>query len=174
MVKWRGDAVIINFKDFSPKIHESCFVAETAQIIGRVTLKKNANIWYGSVLRGDGNYIEVGENTNIQDNCVVHINNDTPTIIGDNCTVGHGAIVHACTVGNNVLIGMGAIILDGAVIEDNVIIGAGALIPPGKRIPKNSLVVGSPGKVLRQLSDEEIKELEKSSKHYVELSKEYK
>ncbi|MDK2918438.1 MAG: hypothetical protein PWQ37_1171 [Candidatus Petromonas sp.] len=166
--------MIIKYKEHMPKVHESCFVAETAQIIGRVVLKENVNIWFGSVLRGDGNYIEVGANTNIQDNCIVHINSDIPTIIGENCTVGHGAIVHACTVGKNVLVGMGSIILDGAVIEDNVIIGAGTLIPPGKRIPKNSLVIGSPGKVVRELTHAEIDALEKSAKHYVENAKAYK
>lgn len=164
----------MNYLDFMPNIHDSCYVSETAQIIGRVTLKENTNIWFGSVLRGDGNYIEVGANTNIQDNSVVHINKDTPTIIGENCTIGHSAIVHACTVGNNVLIGMGAIVLDGATIEDNVIIGAGALVPPGKRIPKNSLAVGSPCKVVRELTEEEIRGLEESAKHYVTRSKEYK
>ncbi|WIF94367.1 gamma carbonic anhydrase family protein [Caminicella sporogenes] len=165
--------MIIKYKDYEPDVHNSCFIAETAQIIGRVTLKENVNIWFGSVLRGDGNYIEVGENTNIQDNCVVHINSEMPTIIGKNCTIGHGAIVHACIIGNNVLVGMGAIVLDGAVIEDNVIIGAGALIPPGKTVPKNSLVIGSPGKVVRELTDEEIKNLKQSAIHYVELAKDY-
>ncbi|RKD28025.1 Carbonic anhydrase or acetyltransferase, isoleucine patch superfamily [Caminicella sporogenes DSM 14501] len=165
--------MIIKYKDYEPDVHNSCFIAETAQIIGRVTLKENVNIWFGSVLRGDGNYIEVGENTNIQDNCVVHINSEMPTVIGKNCTIGHGAIVHACTIGNNVLVGMGAIVLDGAVIEDNVIIGAGALIPPGKTVPKNSLVIGSPGKVVRELTDEEIKNLKQSAIHYVELAKDY-
>lgn len=166
--------MIIKYLDFAPNIHDSCYVSETAQIIGRVTLKENANIWFGSVIRGDGNYIEVGANTNIQDNSVVHINKDMPTIIGDNCTIGHSAIVHACTVGNNVLIGMGAIVLDGAIIEDNVIVGAGALVPPGKKIPMNSLVVGSPCKVVRELTEEELKGLEESATHYVKRSKEYK
>ncbi|SKC70143.1 gamma carbonic anhydrase family protein [Maledivibacter halophilus] len=166
--------MIIKYIDYEPDIHESCYISETAQIIGRVKLKENANIWFGSVLRGDESYIEVGRNTNIQDNAVVHINKDMPTIIGESCTIGHSAIVHACTVGNNVLIGMGAIILDGAVIEDNVIIGAGALVPPGKTIPKNSLAVGSPCKIVRKLTEEEVKGLEESAKHYVKSSKEYK
>ncbi|MCT4564003.1 MAG: gamma carbonic anhydrase family protein [Maledivibacter sp.] len=166
--------MVIKYLDHEPSIHGSCYVSETAQIIGRVTLKENANVWFGSVLRGDGNYIEVGANTNIQDNSVVHINKDTPTIIGENCTIGHGAIVHACTIGNNVLIGMGAIVLDGAVIEDNVIIGAGALVPPGKTIPQDSLAVGSPCKVVRKLSEEEVSGLEESAIHYVKRSKEYK
>ncbi|MCG8541978.1 MAG: gamma carbonic anhydrase family protein [Clostridia bacterium] len=166
--------MIIRYLNYEPDIHESCYVSETAQIIGRVTLKENANIWFGTILRGDGNYIEVGANTNIQDNCVVHINKDMPTIIGDNCTIGHNAIVHACRIGNNVLVGMGAIVLDGAIVEDNVIIGAGALVPPGKKIPKNSLVIGSPCKIARELKEEEIAGLEESARHYVKRSKEYK
>lgn len=166
--------MLLKYLNHEPSIHQSCYVSETAQIIGKVTLKENANVWFGTVLRGDADYIEVGANTNIQDNCVVHINKDMPTVIGDNCTIGHGAIIHACTVGNNVLIGMGAIILDQAIIEDNVIIGAGALVPPGKKIPKNSLVVGSPCKIVRELTEEEISSLKKSAIHYVERSKEYK
>ncbi|WP_432401244.1 gamma carbonic anhydrase family protein [Wukongibacter sp. M2B1] len=166
--------MIMKYLDFVPNVHESCYVSENAQIIGRITLKENVNIWFGTVLRGDGNFIEVGANTNIQDNSVVHINSDTPTIIGENCTIGHCAVIHGCTVGNNVLVGMGAIVLDGAVIEDNVIIGAGTLIPPGKRIPKNSLVIGSPCKVVRELTEEELKGLEESAIHYVKRSKEYK
>ncbi len=167
--------MIRKYKEYMPKVHDSCFIADSAEIIGKVTLKENVNIWFNAVLRGDVNTIDVGANTNIQDNCVVHVNGSVPipTIIGENCTIGHSAIIHACTIGNNVLIGMGAIILDGAVIEDNVIIGAGALIPPGKKIPKNSLVVGSPGKVVRQLSEKEVKELEESAEHYVSLAKEY-
>ncbi|WP_432665396.1 gamma carbonic anhydrase family protein [Wukongibacter baidiensis] len=166
--------MIMKYLDFVPNVHDSCYVAETAQIIGRVTLKENVNIWFGTVLRGDGNSIEVGANTNIQDNSVVHINDDTPTTIGENCTIGHCAIIHGCTIGNNVLIGMGAIVLDGAVIEDNVIVGAGALVPQGKRIPKNSLVLGSPCKVVRQLTEEDLKGLEESATLYVNRSKEYK
>jgi len=165
--------MIIKYKEFEPSIDKTCFLADNCRVIGRVSLGKNVNIWYGAILRGDVNYIEVGENTNIQDNCVVHVDSKFPTIIGKNVTIGHGAIVHGCTISDNVLIGMGSIILDGAYIEENVIIGAGALVPPGKRIPKNSLVVGSPGKVVRQLSDEEIEKLQISANNYVNLSKEY-
>lgn len=166
--------MILEYNGNSPEIDESCFIAEGAQIIGRVTLKGNANIWFGTVIRGDVNYIVVGEGTNIQDNCVVHTDSNNPTIVGSNVTVGHSAILHACTIENDVLIGMGAIILDGAVIGKNVIIGAGSLIPPGKIIPSNSLVMGSPGKVIRQLSDDETKGLRKSAQNYVQLSKDYK
>lgn len=166
--------MIIEYKGNLPQIDESCYIAETAQIIGQVTIKENANIWFGTVVRGDVSYITIGANTNIQDNCVVHTDANSPTIIGDNVTVGHNAIIHACTIEDEVLIGMGAIILDNAVIGKNTIIGAGSLIPPGKKIPPNSLVMGSPGKVIRQVTDEEIIGLRKSSQGYVKLSKDYK
>ncbi|NLJ66269.1 MAG: gamma carbonic anhydrase family protein, partial [Clostridiales bacterium] len=152
----------------------SCFVAENATLIGQVTLRKNVNIWYGAVLRGDDHYISIGENTNIQDNCVIHIDHDFPTIIGDDVTVGHGAIVHACKVGNNVLIGMGAIVLNGAEIGDNVIIAAGSLVPPGKKIPSNTLVMGSPAKVTRELTEQNISDIRDSAMYYAELANKYR
>ena len=113
--------MILAYQDHRPKIHDSCFIAENATVIGKVSIGENSSVWYGTVLRGDVSYIEIGENSNIQDNTVIHLNKDLPTLIGDNVTVGHGAIIHACTIKDNVLIGMGAIILDGAVIESNVI-----------------------------------------------------
>jgi carbonic anhydrase/acetyltransferase-like protein (isoleucine patch superfamily) len=166
--------MIIEYNGHRPNIHESCFVAENATLIGQVTLKKNANIWYGAVLRGDDHYISIGENTNIQDNCVIHIDHDLPTIIGDFVTVGHGAIVHACKVGNNVLIGMGAIVLNGAEIGDNVIIAAGSLVPPGKKIPSNTLVMGSPAKVTRELTEKDISDIRDSAIYYAELANKYR
>jgi carbonic anhydrase/acetyltransferase-like protein (isoleucine patch superfamily) len=166
--------MIIEYNGHKPKIHESCVVVENATLIGQVTLKKNANIWYGAVLRGDDHYISIGENTNIQDNCVIHIDHDLPTIIGDFVTVGHGAIVHACKVGNNVLIGMGAIVLNGAEIGDNVIIAAGSLVPPGKKIPSNTLVMGSPAKVTRELTEKDISDIRDSAIYYAELANKYR
>ncbi|NLM44113.1 MAG: gamma carbonic anhydrase family protein [Clostridiales bacterium] len=166
--------MIIEYKGHKPDIHESCFIAENATVIGRVKINKNSSIWFGTVVRGDGNYITIGENTNIQDNCTIHINSDQPTIIGDNVTAGHGAIIHACTVGNNVLIGMGATILDGAEIGDNVIIGAGALVPPNKKIPSNSMVMGMPARIVRELTDEEKVAISVSAQHYVELASQYR
>ena len=127
---------------------------QTAQL--RVTLKKRASLWYGTLICGDDNFISIGENTNIQDNCTIHIAKDKPIIIGDNVTIGHGAIVHACKVGNNVLIGMGVIVLDGVEIGDNVIIAAESLVSPGKKMPSNILVMCSPAKVVRELTEEEI------------------
>lgn len=166
--------MIIQYKEHKPDIHESCFIAENATVIGRVKINKNSSIWFGTVVRGDSSDIIIGENTNIQDNCTIHVNDGQPTTIGNNVTAGHGAIIHACTIGNNVLIGMGAIVLDGAEIGDNVIIGAGAVVPPYKKIPSNSMVLGMPAKVVRELTDEDREAISATAQHYVELAKEYK
>lgn len=162
--------MIKEFQGIQPKLHSKSFIAESADIIGKVTLDEGCNVWYGVVMRGDTNKITVGKNTNIQDNTVVHVDNEHPADIGAHVTIGHGAIVHGCKVHNNVLIGMGAIVLDGAVIEENVIIGAGALVPQGKVIPSGSLVIGSPGKVVRALSNSEIEKIKNSALHYVTLA----
>ncbi len=157
----------------TPKVHDTCFIASNAMVIGNVVLEEDVNIWFGAVLRGDVNSIHIGRQTNIQDLVVVHVADGFKCHIGEGVTVGHGAIIHACTIGNNVLIGMGAIVLDGAVIEDDVIIGAGALVPPGKVIPAGSMAIGSPAKVVRDLTSEEILSLQQSAKKYVSLSKNY-
>ncbi|SHI51475.1 Carbonic anhydrase or acetyltransferase, isoleucine patch superfamily [Geosporobacter subterraneus DSM 17957] len=162
--------MILEYKGIKPDIDESCYISENATVIGRVKMKKNANVWYGTVIRGDDNHITIGENTNIQDNCTVHINKNMPTVIGDYVTVGHNAIIHACHIGNYVLVGMGAIVLDGAEIGDHVIIGSGSLVPPGKKIPSNSLVMGSPAKIVRELTEEDRKQLESSALNYVEMA----
>jgi len=151
--------MIIEYKGYKPEIHSGCFVAENTTIIGQVTLKKNSSVWHGTVKRWDDNYIFIGENTNVQDNWSIHIAKDLPIIIGDKVTIGHGAIVHTCKVGNNVLIGMGAIVLDGVEIGDNVITAAGSLVPSGKKMPSNTLVMGSPAKVIRELTEEEIENI---------------
>lgn len=166
--------MILNYLENKPVIHESCFVADNASIIGRVELKENANIWYGTVVRGDDNYVTIGKNTNIQDNSTIHIANDYPTIVGDYVTAGHNVIIHACTVGSYVLIGMGAIILNGAQIGDNVIIGAGSVIPPGKKIPSNVVVMGTPAKIVRELEEEEIEKHIKRAMDYVVLANKHK
>lgn len=159
--------MILNYKDTKPQIHPSCFVAPSADIIGRVTIKQDASVWYSAVIRGDVDTIEIGERTNVQDNVTIHVASGHKTTIGDDVTIGHNAVVHGCTIGNRVLIGMGAIVLDGAVIEDDVIIGAGALIAPGKMIPSGSLVVGSPGKVVRSIDEKTRKGLLESANIYV-------
>ncbi|MCH4888307.1 gamma carbonic anhydrase family protein [Acidaminobacter sp. JC074] len=166
--------MIIKYENYLPEIHESCFVAESSSVIGKVTLGEDSSIWYGAVLRGDVENIKIGQRTNVQDNVTIHVAKGFKTTIGDDVTIGHNAIVHGCTVGNRVLIGMGAIVLDGAIIEDDVIIGAGALIPPGKVITSKSLVVGSPGKVVKTLGDEAIQGLLDSAKGYVKEANSHK
>ena len=164
---------IIPFKGLQPKIDDSVFIAEGARIIGNVSIEAHASIWFNTVLRGDVQPIKIGRYTNIQDNCTVHVWYEFPTVIGDYVTVGHGAILHGCTIASNCLIGMGAIILNYAEIGENCIIGAGALIPERKKIPPNSLVMGSPGKVIRQVSIEEIEVIRQSASVYVEDAKNY-
>jgi len=134
-----------------PSIHPTAFVAPTAAIIGHVTLEEESSIWYGAVLRGDINRIHVGPRSNIQDGSVVHLADDYPVIIGELVTVGHKAMIHACTIDNEVLVGMGAIILDGVEIGARSIIGAGSLVTGGTKIPPGSLVLGSPAKVVKTL-----------------------
>lgn len=142
------------------------YVAPNATVVGDVTLGENVNIWYGAVLRGDNGPITVGEGTNIQDNAVLH---DALTL-GRNCTVGHGAIVHGCTVGDNCLIGMGAIILSGAVLEENCIVGAGAVVTGKTRAEAGSVLLGSPAKVVKSATQEQIAESLHNAQHYVELA----
>lgn len=165
--------MIKDLKGVKPEIHEDAFVADTACVIGDVNIGKGSSIWYGAVVRGDIENITIGEFTNIQDNSVVHTETDIPTKIGDYVVVGHNAIVHGCTIGNNCLIGMGAIILNNAEIGDNCIIGAGAVVPEGKVIPANSLVLGIPGKVVRQVTEEEIESNRKNALRYNELFKKH-
>ena len=150
------------------KIAEWVYIAEGAKIIGDVTIGEDSSVWYNAVIRGDSNSIVIGENTNVQDNAVLHASHNHALQIGDNVTIGHGAIVHGCTVGNNVLIGMGAIILDGAVIEDNCIIGAGALVTQNKVVPEGSLALGNPAKVVRELTEEEKESILKNADEYSE------
>ncbi|WP_315114330.1 gamma carbonic anhydrase family protein [uncultured Clostridium sp.] len=166
--------MIKKIKDREPKIHKSCFVAETSHVIGDVTLEEGVNLWFGSVLRGDTNNIIIGKNTNIQDNSVLHVDKNHPLIIEENVTVGHGAILHGCNIGSNSLIGMGSIVLDGAVIGKHTLVAAGSLVPQGKVIPDGVLCIGSPVKVIRELTEEEKTNLTQSALNYVELSKAYK
>ena len=143
------------------------WVAPDASVIGRVTLGKDASIWYGAVLRGDNDPITIGEATNIQDNSVLHTDEGVPLTLGKGVTVGHQVMLHGCTIGDYSLVGIGATILNGAKIGKNCIIGAHALITEGKEIPDNSLVVGSPGKVIRTLDEDTAKMLRWSADHYV-------
>ena len=144
------------------------FVAEGAQLIGRVELGDEANVWFNAVLRADIERIMVGARTNIQDNSTVHVDYTHPTIIGDDVTIGHGVTVHGCTIERQSLIGMNAVLLTGCTIGWGSIVGANALVTEGKTIPPRSLVLGSPGKVVREITDEELAELLESARHYVQ------
>lgn len=143
------------------------YLAPNATVVGDVELGKDVNIWYGAVLRGDNGRITLGEGTNIQDNAVVH----DETTLGSYCTVGHGAIIHGCTVGNDCLIGMGAIVLSGAVLGDGCIVGAGALVTGKTNAPAGSLLLGSPAKVVRSVTEEQIEDSRRNAAHYVELGR---
>ena len=156
----------------NPTISSSAFVADNATVRGDVTLGERSSVFFGAVLRGDRAPITIGSGTNIQDNCVVHVDYDYPVVVGQNVTVGHGAILHGCTVGDNTLIGMGAIVLNGARIGKNCIIGAGALVTQGTDIPDGSLAFGSPAKVVRALTADEIEENHRNAMHYVEIARE--
>lgn len=161
------------YRDHLPQVGRDVFIAPGADVIGDVTIGDRVNIWYGVVIRGDMAPITIGEGSNIQDLSMVHVDFNKPTDIGKNVTIGHSAIIHACTIGDNTLIGMGATILDGAKIGKHVIIGANSLVSQNKEIPDNSLVFGSPAKVIRTLSDEEIEFLDHHAITYQELAKEY-
>lgn len=144
-----------------------CWIAPTATVIGKVKVGDGVGIWFGAVVRGDGEPIVIGPDTNLQENVVVHTDPGFPATVGAGCTIGHRAILHGCTLGRNVLVGMGAIVLNGATIGDNALIGAGALVPEGKEIPAGSLVLGMPGKVVRQLTPDEVARNRASATHYV-------
>ncbi len=161
------------FEGISPVIHPSVFVAASADVIGRVTLHEESSVWYQATLRGDINEIVIGPRSNVQDNAVIHLADDLGCYVGELVTVGHSAILHACTVKDEVLVGMGAIILDGAVIGERSIIGAGALVTGGTVIPPGSLVLGSPAKVVRTLSKEEQSKVKDWAVKYVGGSRKY-
>lgn len=165
--------MIVSFKKKTPVIDESCFVAENSTVIGDVTVGEKSSIWFGAVLRGDMSKIVIGKNSNVQDNAVIHVGTE-PTIIGDGVTIGHNAIVHSAKIGNNVLVGMGSVVLDGAIVGENSIIGAGAVVTPGTEIPKNSLVVGVPGKVVKQTGLKESASNKMNAIAYAGLANTYK
>lgn len=163
----------LEFLDIEPKIHPSAFVAPSADLIGDVTVGEASSIWYGCVLRGDINRIVIGSRSNIQDGCIVHLADDDAVSIGDDVTIGHRALIHACTIGDAVLVGMGAIIMDGARIGARSIIGAGALVLGGTEIPPGSLVLGAPAKVARALDPHEQNEGRRLAAKYVEVSRRF-
>lgn len=157
----------------TPRIHPTVFVASNATVLGDITIGADSSVFFGAVLRAEHERVVIGARTNIQDNCVLHNDVSFPLIVGDDCTIGHGVILHGCTVGDNTLIGMGAIVLNGAVIGRNCIIGAGAVVPQNAVIPDGSLVLGMPGKVRRQVREEEVAENLDSARRYVVKARDY-
>ncbi|AST91792.1 MULTISPECIES: gamma carbonic anhydrase family protein [Sutcliffiella] len=157
-----------------PNVHETVFVAPGAHLIGDVTVGKESTVWFNAVLRGDEGPITIGERCSIQDNVTCHLYEGSPLIIKDEVTVGHNAILHGCTIENRCIIGMGSTVLDGAVIGEESIIGANTLIPSGKIIPPRSLVVGSPGKVIREITEKDLQLIQLSIDTYVQKGKEFK
>lgn len=166
---------IYEFDGVAPKLPEAgrYWIAPTATVIGRCILGEDVGIWFGAVLRGDIEPMTVGARSNIQEHSVLHTDAGYPLTIGEDCTIGHRAIIHGCTIGSNTLIGMGATVMNGAVIGNNCLVGAGALVPEGKMIPDGSLVVGMPAKVIRALEPQHIEELTRSAERYVAKWKHY-
>jgi len=149
------------------------WVAETAVLIGRIRLKRQSSVWFGAVLRGDNEWIELGERSQIQDNCTLHTDMGFPMTIGKDCVIGHQVMLHGCTIGDNSLIGMNAVVLNGAKIGNNCLVGAGALVTEGKSFPDNSMIVGSPARAIRTLDDKMLAMIRGGADHYVKRSQEY-
>ena len=166
--------MIKEFNDIQPQIGRNVYISENASVIGEVILGNEVNIWFGAVVRGDMHYIKIDSRSNVQDNAVVHVTSAvSPTNIGSGVTVGHGAIIHGCTIEDNCMIGMGAIIMDDAIIGAGSLVGAGALIPPNMKVPPKSLVVGMPGKVVREVHKEEYEMIIKRPEEYIDLASVY-
>lgn len=163
----------MEFLGSSPKISEEAFCAPNAVIIGSATILEDASVWFGACVRADNEKIHIGKGTNIQDLTVIHVDDVTPVWIGDYVTVGHSCIIHGATIEDNVLVGMGSVVMDGAKIAKNTIIGAGSLVPMGKEYPSGVLVMGRPAKIVRELTEDEIEGITKSAQGYIEKSKKY-
>lgn len=157
---------IYKLGDIAPTIHESAFIADTAVVIGDVVLAENTSVWFNATLRGDNEPITIGASSNIQDNAVLHTDPGCPIMVASNTTIGHQAMLHGCTVGAGSLIGIQAVILNNAVIGRNSLVGAGALVTEGKTFPDNTLILGSPARAVRELSDEEIARMHANTLHY--------
>ena len=164
---------IYELGEHKPDIADSSWVADSAQVIGRVTLAEDCSVWFNAVLRGDSDTLTIGRGTNIQDGSVLHADTGFPLQLGENVTVGHQVMLHGCTVGENSLIGIGAVVLNGAKIGKNSLVGAGALVTEGKEFPDGVLIVGSPAKVVRELSPAQIEGLKASARHYIDNARRY-
>ena len=165
---------IYQLDDLSPAIHDSAWVADSAAVMGNVTLSEDSSVWFGVVIRGDTETITVGKGTNIQDNSVLHADHGMPLVIGDNVTVGHQVMLHGCTIGDGSLIGIQAVVLNGAKIGKNCLVGAGSLVTEGKEFPDGWMIMGSPAKAVRQLTDAQIEGLKMSAQHYIDNARRYK
>lgn len=166
--------MIRTFQGIKPAIPDSCFIEDTAVVIGDVVMGEVSSVWFNAVIRGDVNYIRIGNRTNVQDLCMLHVTHDThPLIIGNEVTIGHNVVLHGCTIKDRVLVGMGAIIMDGAVIGEDSVVGAGALVTEGTIVPPKSLVLGSPAKVKRPVSEQELAWVKESAENYVRYSRQY-
>ena len=158
----------------SPEVAESAWIADSAQVMGRVSIGPDASVWFGTVVRGDTESITIGEGSNIQDASVLHADLGKPLVVGRNVTVGHQVMLHGCTIGDESLIGIGAVVLNGARIGKNCLVGAGSLVTEGKEFPDGSMFIGSPAKAIRQLSPEQIEGLRQSAKHYIDNARRFK
>lgn len=163
-----------SFDGASPSVDASAFIAPNATLIGRVTVGKDASIWFNCVVRGDINSIVIGNQTNIQDATLMHVTHRNSLIVRDRVTVGHGVILHGCEIGNDCLIAMGAIVLDGAVIGEGALVGAGSLVPPGMQVPPNSLVIGVPGKIVRELTPQDRDRVMRGWQNYIGYAQSYR
>ncbi|ADY14576.1 gamma carbonic anhydrase family protein [Sphaerochaeta globosa] len=158
--------MIAGHNDHFPLIAETCYIAPSADVIGEVQLDQGASVWFHATLRADVNSITIAEQTNIQDNCVLHVTKTRALVVGKRCTIGHGAILHACTIEDDCLIGMGSIVLDGSHIGKQCLVGAGSVVPPNKQYPDGSLILGSPARVIRKLSEEELVQIRENTQDY--------
>jgi carbonic anhydrase/acetyltransferase-like protein (isoleucine patch superfamily) len=166
--------MVRTFQGIKPTIPASCFIEDTGIVIGDVVMGEECSVWFHAVIRGDVHSIRIGSRTNVQDLCMLHVTHDThPLIIGNQVTIGHSVVLHGCTVKDRVLIGMGAIIMDGAVIGEDSVVGAGALITEGTIVPPQSLILGSPAKVKRPVTDRELAWIKESAENYVTYAREY-
>jgi len=165
---------IYQIDDLTPDIHESVWVADSAHVIGQVTLAEGASVWFGVVIRGDMDAIHVGSGSNIQDNSVLHADHGQPLNIGQNVSVGHQVMLHGCTIGDGSLIGIQAVVLNGAKIGKNCLVGAGALVTEGKEFPDGSMILGSPARAVKQLSAEQVDGLKMIAKHYMDNARRFK
>ncbi|CAG7648842.1 gamma carbonic anhydrase family protein [Paenibacillus allorhizosphaerae] len=163
-----------SYNGIMPQIHPTVFLASGVQIIGDVTIEEGASIWYNTVLRGDLAPIRIGRRSNIQDGCIGHVNVNQPLIVAEEVSVGHGAIIHGCTIGKGTLIGMGAIVLNGAAIGEYALVGAGALVTENKSIPSHTLSLGTPAKVVRELADYDMERMKRTMESYCVKAEEYR